>query len=445
MKRSIKMLLLLAVLIVLAGGYAAVSRLSGGETVSVSEQTGSFALLETGADGITAVGWTDGQETVAFERRDGAWVKTGDESFPVNQAALDALAGRAAALTAARELTDVGDKGDYGLSEPSFTLTVTLEGGERVSIAQGDETPFADGYYVSVTEREAIYTVTDGLEDSFRLTLGEMAQMEAIPEVETVMRVTVGAAVDAIYDEAGACWYDAQTGEPLDGDETRSLVDTVREISWSALASAAAGDEELKAWGLDEEAATAVTLSGADGAVRTLLLGIEDASGDRYARLPDSRMVYTLDGADADEILNASIDTLWQRAAVTIGYDELVRAEFAFASGSVTLEPDRSAAPADGTQDGEEQAGAAEDGQEQGDETLYDRVTALRGTKRVEETPSGAPVLTVSITGADGRNAALAFYDYDEDSYLLPITDGAAMLVSADSVDALIRALRQRM
>ena len=72
-------------------------------------------------------------------------------------------------------------------------------------------------------------------------------------------------------------------------------------------------------------------------------------------------------------------------------------------------------------------------------------MTALRGTKRVEETPSGAPVLTVSITGADGRNAALAFYDYDEDSYLLPITDGAAMLVSADSVDALIRALRQRM
>ena len=54
---------------------------------------------------------------------------------------------------------------------------------------------------------------------------------------------------------------------------------------------------------------TAVTLSGADGAVRTLLLGIEDANGDRYARLPDSRMVYTFAGSDVDGILAASIDT----------------------------------------------------------------------------------------------------------------------------------------
>ena len=57
----------------------------------------------------------------------------------------------------------------------------------------------------------------------------------------------------------------------------------------------------------------------------------------------------------------------------------------------------------------------------------------------------GVEVLTVSITGADGKDFALAFYDHDESSYLLPITDSAAMLVSADDVDALIRMLRQRL
>ena len=441
MKRSRKMLLLLAVLAVFAGGYAIVSRISSQETTTVSEQVGSFALLDAQADGITAVSWTDGEETVAFERRDGAWVKTGDESFPVNQEALDALAGRAAALTATRELTDVSERGDYGLDEPAFTLTVTVDGGGSIAIAQGDGTPFEDGYYVSVTGRDAIYTVSDPLEDSFRLTLGETAQMESIPEADTVMRVTVGSAVDAIYDEVSASWHDAQTGEPLDGTQTHSLVCDVKALSWSALVSASAGDEELSEWGLSDGAATVVTLYDGDGPVRTLLMGGEDSGGDRYARLPDSRMVYILEGSDVDDILTASIDTLWQKQPVTLGYDELIRAEFAFSAGSVVIEPERSAS---GTTDGDAQA-QTPSGKEQADEALFDRVTALQGTKRVQEQPSGTPVLTVSITGADGKDFALAFYDYDESSYLLPITDSAAMLVPADDVDALIRTLRQRL
>ena len=447
MKRSRKMLLLLVILAVLAGGYAVVLRLGRQETAQVSEQAGSFALLDAQADGITAVSWTDGGETVAFERRNGAWVRAGDESFPVNQEALDALAGRAAALTATRELTDVGERGDYGLEAPSFTLTVTLEGGETIAIAQGDETPFEDGCYVGVTGRNAVYTVSEPLEDSFLLTLGEMAQMETIPEADNVMRVTVGSAVDAIYDEAGATWHDAQTGEPLDGSEIRSLISDVKALSWSTLVSASASDEELNAWGLGTETATAVTLYDGDSAVRTLLLGGEDSGGDRYARLPDSRMVYTFEGSDVDGILTASIDTLWQKEPVTLGYDELVRAEFAFSAGSVTIEPDRSAQEtADGgADDAQAQEDEAAGGQEQADEALFDRVTALCGTKRVEAQPSGTPVLTVSITGADGKDFDLAFYDYDESCYLLPITDSTAMLVSADDVDALIRALRQRL
>ena len=301
-----------------------------------------------------------------------------------------------------------------------------------------------------MTGRNAIYTVAEPLEDSFLLTLGETAQMESIPEADSVMRVTVGTAVDAIYDEVSAGWYDAQTGEPLDGTEIRSLISDVKALSWSALVSASASDEELAGWGLDETAATVVTLYDGDGAVRTLLLGGEDSSGNRYARLPDSHMVYTFEGSDVDGILTASIDTLWQKQPITLGYDELVRAEFTFSSGSVSFEPEHTAAGTAEDEAGDgETADTQEDGalaeREQEYEALFDKVTAISGFKRVEEQPSGEPVLTVSITGADGKSFALTFYDYDESSYLLPITDNAAMLVSAEDVDALIRTLRQRL
>lgn len=438
MKRSMKMAVLLVVLAAFAGGYAAVTCWPSSST-TVTEEEGQFALYEGDADSLAALEWTDGGTAWRFEKRDGEWQKAGEPDFPVNQAVLDTLAEKAASLTATRALSDVTSPADYGLAEPVFTLTLTDADGAQTTLTLGDTTPFEDGYYVGVSGTETIYTVKEDFSGSFDLTVSELAQMEEIPQVERYARVTVSGAVDAAYDAQTDTWVDAETGEPLDTEAVESLATDIKALSWSALVTANATDEELANWQLDDLTATSAELHDEDGnPVLCFMLGGTNEDGDVYARLPDSRMVYLFMAEDVGDILAASADTLWRKQPVTLAYEALAEAVFTFDGGSVTVAPPQAG---EGEESAEEADGA--EATEDLGESLWTALTALTGTARIEAQPDGEALLSVAITDMDGAHRQVGFYAYDVDSYLVPVTDSHAMLVPADSVDKVIRMLRQ--
>lgn len=441
MKRSMKMAVLLVVLAAFAGGYVAVTCLPASST-TVTEEEGQFALYTGDADSLAALEWTDGGTSWRFEKQNGEWQKAGEPDFPVNQTVLASLAEKAASLTATRALNDVASPADYGLAEPVFTLTLTDVGGTQTTLTLGDATPFEDGCYAGVSGQETIYTVKEDFSGSFDLTVSELAQMEEIPQVESYARVTVNGAVNAAYDAETGSWADAATGEPLDTEAVESLATDIKALSWSALVTANATDEELSAWQLDDLSATAAALYDEEGnPVLCFMLGGTNEDGDIYARLPDSRRVYLFMAEDVGDILAASADTLWQKRPVTLTYEALSEAVFTFDSGSVTVTPPQEGETTEEAED-EESAEEAEEADEPG-KSLWTTLTALSGTERIEAQSEGACMLSVAITAADGTQGQVDFYTYDVDSYLVPITDSHAMLVPADSVDKLIRMLRQ--
>ena len=441
MKRSMKMAVLLVVLAAFAGGYVAVTCLPASST-TVTEEEGQFALYTGDADSLAALEWTDGGISWRFEKQNGEWQKASEPDFPVNQTVLASLAEKAASLTATRALNDVASPADYGLAEPVFTLTLTDVDGAQTTLMLGDATPFEDGYYVGVSGQETIYTVKEDFSGSFDLTVSELAQMEEIPHVESYARVTVSGAVNASYDAETGSWADAATGEPLDTEAVESLATDIKALSWSALVTANATDEELSAWQLDDLSATAAALYDEDGnPVLCFMLGGTNEDGDIYARLPDSRRVYLFMAEDVGDILAASADTLWQKRPVTLTYEALSEAVFTFDSGSVTVTPPQEGETTEEAEDEE----SAEEAEEAGDpgESLWTALTALTGTARIEAQPDGEALLSVAITDMDGAHRQVGFYAYDVDSYLVPVTDSHAMLVPADSVDKVIRMLRQ--
>lgn len=444
MKRSKKMLGLLIVLAVFAGGYAAVTCWPSSSTTVTGEE-GQFALYGGEAESVAALEWTDGGMAWRFEKQDGEWIRSDDADFPVNQTVLGTLADKAASLTATRALSDVSSPADYGLAEPVFTLTLTDADGRETTLTLGDTTPFEDGYYVGVSGTETIYTVKEDFSGSFDLTVSELAQMEEIPQVERYARVTVSGAVNAAYDAQTDSWADAATGEPLDTEAVESLATDIKALSWSALVTANATDEELASWQLDDLTATSAALyDEEENLVLCFMLGSTNEDGDVYARLPDSRMVYLFMEEDVSDILTANTGTLWQEKPVTLAYEALAEAVFTFDGGSVTVVPpqeEEAAEDAEG-EEGAEDADADEEAEDPG-ESLWTALTALSGKERIEAQPDGACMLSVAITAADGTQRQVDFYAYDVDSYLVPITDSHAMLVPADSVDKVIRMLRQ--
>ena len=445
MKRSLKSIILLCVLAVCVGGYLLISSQTSQETTVATENKESVALADHTLEELSALSWTTDDGTIRFTKSDAGWRYDADSAFPANATTLDGLADKLIALTADRSVDNVSDLSIYGLSEPGFTVTAEWSDGTSTTYGLGDATAFADGYYVSRSGDEKVYIVATSLKTTFQKTLNSLAVKETIPTADSVTRVTT-ANVDAAYEETSRTvntaqhWYLAD-GTVLDASSVDDLVSDIQELSWDDLVTGSATDEQLAAYALDDNAVTLCLYDG-DTAALTLLIGGTNDDGDYYARLPGSKMVYTIGADDLSGILSATGDSLKaQNVLLTLPYSDVQTARLTAGSIDYTLqtidlrpagEEDTAATATD-----EAAVDPTED-----DEALWKQLIAIAATGTADE-KDGDTVLTVAVTNCNGISAVLEIREYDADSYQASLDDGAAVTVSADKVDKLIRTLKQ--
>lgn len=435
MKRSKKMLLLLAALVLCVGGYLGAQLLTA-QTAVVTEESGSFALESHTADELTSLAWQSGEESFAFTCASGTWSVTADPAFPLNQEDVQTMAAELLAIVGNRQLDGVTDLSAYGLAEPAFTVTATWSDGSATTWAMGDETPFADGYYISLGHENIVYTTADDISAIFDTTLNDLAVLETLPTASSVTRLTVGDTLDVAQAgtsrtiNAGETWYDSLTGAALDASSVESLVSAAQAIAWADLAEPTASDEELASFGVDEASATAITLYDGDTAAMTLLIGGQDDSGAYYARLPGSTMVYTVKASSLSALLSASADAMPSMVIIDLPADSVQTASFTTGAAAHTW-------VASNGEDAEDEADHDELG-----ETLWDSILDLSASSRIDAaSATGDALLTVEVAALDGQSATLTFTSYDASSYAVTVLD-RCFLVDAADVDAIIRTLR---
>ena len=435
MKRSIKLLALVVVLALCVGGYYGVQHFN--QTQQVSEEAGTFDLTAKLADDLTGLSWTAGDTAFDLVYDGGVWQRADDPAFPLDQDKTQTMADDLLALTATRKIEDVISPADYGLAEPAFTVTARWKDDTETTYAMGDETPFGDGYYLQLSGQDAvIYTIADDLSDTFDTTMYALAVLETIPDVEDVTRLTVGDSLDLNLAETSQTinpdqlWYAAE-GYPVDGAE--DLVEAARAMAWDELVTASASDEELTAWQLDKASATAVTLYEGEDAAVSILLGTTDEDGNYYARLPESAMVYTVAAADVSDLLTATAEDMRSATILSLPYDQVQTATLTAGDAVYTLEPATVATDTDLE---------GEDAAEEPGENLWALVLGLTAAGESEAVVPGDAVLTIEVSSVSGMAATLTITEYDADSYQLTM-DGRAVLVSADSVDKLVRQVKQ--
>lgn len=447
MKRGKRALILAGVLAVLVLVYVGVQKGVSSQPEAVTEESGSYPLTSHTAEELTSLQWTSGdgeeQETLHFVKTDGQWRVEGDEAFPVKQ---DSVEGLAETLTADRKLENVEKPEDYGLLEPAFTLTAGWSDGTETVYSMGDETPFGDGYYLSLSgEDGTVYTVADALSGDFSGSLLSFAQSEELPAVENVTRLVVGDTLDVEGtaektegEGSSLRWTWKATGEKLDGSEVEALIDEAKNLSWTELKAVNADDEALSGYGLTDEQATAITLYDGETIVWKLLAGAEADEGGHYVRLPDSAMVYT---ADVASLLEADVGSLYDAALTELTAEEV--STISVKAGDQLWEyaadiVETAAENSDANGDTDTETAAETPRWEQ----LFEKFSAMKATGRVAETPGTTPVLEAQIVTRTGGKETFAFFLYDESSYLMPINEMTGYLFSADKVDQLLRVLR---
>lgn len=443
MKRSVKSLILLGVLLALLGSYSLVNRMN--RQAEVSEEAGSFELIERDADELIGIRWTNDEGENHFVKGDDGWSNAMDADFPTNQEAVQEMANRLTSMTATRKLNDVEKAEDYGFADDSFTVTAEWSDGASSNYIMGDGTPFADGYYLRIDGDDGvIYTTTGALSAMFAETSTDLAELEEIGKVETALSLNVGEELnlnrceESVSIDPDQHWY-AQDGEPMNDEAVETLISEIEALEWSSLLAVGASAEELAEYGLDDQSATLVCVLGDDDDSIELLIGGMDEDGEYYARLPDSDMIYTMDAESVEAVLNNSEDALWNDAVFPLSYEQVQ--SFACTLNGKETRWEK----ADANDESEESEESAEETSEEADpnEEMWEQICALYATGRSKGEPSGEALLEISVTSTADVSVQYAFYGFDVDSYIVVVDESRELLVSADEVDKLIRTLKQ--
>ena len=297
MKKYKSLIILLAVLVVLVVAYVVTGQLKKKSAEKENEQK-QIAVLDM--SDITSIQYTNGTDTMSFIKEDGTWYSESDKEFPLQQSSLKTMAETFGTLSANRELTDGDTLADYGLEEPQYTITLKDADGEQQNIYIGNAA--GEDYYMTVGDKEKIYTVDYSVVNAMNFDLDSMLQKDTFPSIgaDNIKKVTITKVGETTE-------YDPDNSDQSDditaiggGLGAAYFVDCV---DYSVQA------DELAQYGLDEAQRTTVTVvyTDSDDKEQTFTLyvgGRDESDAYNYVQMDGSKMVNTMTKETVNNILN---------------------------------------------------------------------------------------------------------------------------------------------
>jgi hypothetical protein len=160
MKKNRRIIMLLAMLILLSGGYVySKQKIQPEKALAESETVKPELIMAVEMNLIEKIELRSVERTVVLEKKSGQWL------FPSLEHVLDqsrayGLAEVFAGLYADKVIEEKAeDLEKYGLKSPAVTATVTLSSGEEKVLYLGDRTPLGDTFYVMAKDTPRVYTI----------------------------------------------------------------------------------------------------------------------------------------------------------------------------------------------------------------------------------------------------------------------------------------------
>ena len=454
MKRGSKLLLLCGVLVVLGAGYVAVRQLAA----DPDELEETIALA--GPASPQSLTWTDDSGTLTLNNGESGWSYADDSAFPLDQTVPEDMTAALSAAAATRQIDTPESLEDYGLDAPVLTITAQDEDGTEYSYAFGDVNELTGEYYLLYNgEEDTVYLVGSDLHDAFNYDLYDMVEMETLPEFGSVTGLSVAQPQGSLtlrYEEDGSSlsydpdnhWF-LEKGDSLlalDAGKVSSLTGAITGLYWKSCVTYDVDNQELAAWGLDDNAAvvTAVYTAAVDEGEETaeeetftLRLGNSGTDGT-YAMLEGSSMVYLIDSETADSLRYASYSSLRSDTICSMDWDTVDRLDITLDGTTYTISFDVTETEEDGetvtdtlyTWDGQELDSSAV-------ESLLSAVNGLTATG--DASGSGGEAQLVSFTfhrNTEDQFAqlTLTLSAWDTGSCLASLTGESSRLVDRSAV-----------
>ena len=259
-KKSMNLITAVAVLVVLSGAYVGVKTYVAKqeEKENAEEEEEKTQVFSISSEDVHSIKFVIDKKEVTFEKNNDEWVKSDERDFPVDQDKLIEAIGSLNNVEADRVLDNVTDTTEYGLDDPTNTITITDKDGKETVLHVGMENASTSQYYVENGEDESkIYVVADSVFQPFMKTLYDYAKAGTFPVIDssTVSNVTVDENDDSYTltkDNNTGLWNikDQDGAEKADSAKVSSLTSSIASIAYGSFVNYNCKD--LSEYGLDK-------------------------------------------------------------------------------------------------------------------------------------------------------------------------------------------------
>lgn len=246
-KRAYTVLVLVALFGCLVGGYYFLTERN--KRLAAEEEQRQAALAEATNQetpvttfllkDVTATAFTNEEASYEFSWVEnenlGNWIRKGEEDFPTNEEKLQNIMNSFCELSGVYKVDAAEvDTADYGLADTKLTMKLILTDGTEHSFRLGDETPYAEGYYLLYENTGKIYVVGSNLHTQLTTKAIKLVQGETFPSAEpesiTELRIEVrdGETISYVPETAedGSVTY-----PPIFYDSMRFVASTIQEYN----------------------------------------------------------------------------------------------------------------------------------------------------------------------------------------------------------------------
>lgn len=177
MKRQQKQLILLiAMLVLLAGGYFGIRQYNKAQANKTSLDTNIPMTTVSGED-IVKISYDYEGVTYSMEKDGDTWYDASDRSRKLTQYSITAMASNLAGLKATQQIENVTDLNQYGLTEGYRTISFETAS-ESYTFYLGDQNAITEEYYLCKPSESTVYTVGATLANRFNYTLEDLTEEE---------------------------------------------------------------------------------------------------------------------------------------------------------------------------------------------------------------------------------------------------------------------------
>ena len=438
MKRKKTLLWMGGVLAVLLIAFAAVSQIQP-KTAAAGEDTPQ----SLGEENLTAFTVTC-EQPMTFVKTDDGWAYEADNAFPLDQDKAQAMAEVLETLSADKTIDSPSSDKTYGLDSPKCTVAF---GDKTLKI--GSDDAMDGGRYFSLGNGKVYITSADIL-TPFQYSMLDLVELQEAPMMENLSQVILerkGQPALVLRDRQSEVlsysedyiWFYGDT--PLDTENTEELIRHGTDMTWEGCADYNAAD--LSAYGFDDPTLR-LTIRYGTG---TYTLEVGDAvSGQYYARMNDSKIIYWMDATDVNALLEADPAALYPNEVLLMNWDTVSAVTVKLAGETwhfTSAARDKVSTEAGETvEEGEQETYWLLNGQEVALGDVLTSVTDMTPTgSAAGETPARAEELSLTISRIGKEDVTLCFYRDTAKTSLVTLNGESTVYVNRTDVVTLCEAI----